>query len=206
MSIFKLLSRAKPAGEDKLRLVAGLGNPGEEYTDTPHNIGFAVVEELAKRSGESFRRGPKPKMESAKLVSRSVVLLKPMSYMNLSGQPVQQALKWFSLQPSDLTVVCDDVNLPLGTLRIRQSGGAGGQKGLKSIISQLQTESFSRLRIGVGGGHPGANVGAHVLSKFRGERLGQSREIVSQAADALECLLSDGVETAMNRYNTANNS
>jgi PTH1 family peptidyl-tRNA hydrolase len=196
------LSKRPRPDDPELRLIAGLGNPGDEYTDTPHNLGFAVLDELARRAGVDFRRGPKPKMESVKLAAEAAVLLKPQSFMNLSGQPVQQALNWFSLLPAQLIVVCDDVNLPLGSLRIRKSGGAGGQKGLKSIINQLHTEEFPRVRIGVSGGHPGADVGAHVLSKFRGERLQAAREMAQKAADAVECVLREGIDAAMNRYNS----
>ncbi len=183
-------------------MIVGLGNPGEDYDNTPHNIGFAVVNELTKRFDVKLRRGPKPKMESAKVPGENpFVLLCPMAFMNLSGQPVNAALKWYSLKPESLLVICDDANLPLGRLRIRTEGGAGGQKGLVSIIQTLGTQDFARLRIGVGGGEPGADVGTHVLSKFRGARKEQAINIVSRAADAIECWIQDGMDTAMNKYN-----
>ena len=202
MSFLRRLAGRDSNENSSLRLVVGLGNPGEEYDNTPHNIGFAVAKELARRAGVDFRRGPKPKMESVKVtVHQPYILLRPLSYMNLSGQPVQAALKWYSLKPENLLVVCDDVNLPLGRLRFRIDGGAGGQKGLKSIIDSLGTQAFARLRIGVGGGAPGADVAAHVLSKFRGERKKLAETIIPKAADALECWLQDGMEAAMNKYN-----
>jgi PTH1 family peptidyl-tRNA hydrolase len=185
-----------------MRLVTGLGNPGKEYDGTPHNLGFAVVDELAKRVGVGFRRGPKPKMESVKLAGQAaVVLQKPMAYMNCSGAPVSAIMKWYGLKPDTLLVVCDDVNLPLGKLRLRSSGGPGGQKGLRSIIEALGSEEFARLRIGVGGGEPGADVGSHVLSKFRGERKRLAIAMVDEAATAVECWISEGLDVAMNRYN-----
>ncbi|MBU1636688.1 aminoacyl-tRNA hydrolase [bacterium] len=185
-----------------MRMIVGLGNPGEDYEDTPHNIGFAVVKELARRFGVDLRRGPKPKMESARISGESpFVLLRPMAYMNLSGQPVLEALKWYSLKPDNLLIICDDVNLPLGRLRFRTEGGAGGQKGLVSIIASLGTQAFSRLRLGVGGGAPGADVAAHVLTKFRGVRKEQAERIISKAADAAECWLREGIDAAMNTYN-----
>jgi peptidyl-tRNA hydrolase, PTH1 family len=183
-------------------MVVGLGNPGEEYEDTPHNIGFAVVQALASRSNVSFRRGPKPKMESVRIPgSPSLILMRPMSFMNLSGQPVAAAMKWFSLKPEQVMVVCDDVNLPLGRIRIRRNGGAGGQKGLLSIIQTLGTEEIGRLRIGVDGGSPGADVASHVLSKFRGDRKKHATKAADEAADAIECWLHEGIEAVMNKYN-----
>ncbi|HEY3294672.1 MAG TPA: aminoacyl-tRNA hydrolase [bacterium] len=184
-------------------LIVGLGNPGKEYEGTPHNVGFDVLVRLAERSGVAFRRSRSGDAEEAVVpASPKVVLLRPLSFMNLSGRPVSAALRWHGFQISELLVVCDDVNLPLGHIRIREKGGAGGQKGLLSVIQHLGTDEVSRLRIGVGGGHPGANVAHHVLSKFsRAER-----EIIESAldlsADAVECYLKEGLGTAMNLYNT----
>jgi PTH1 family peptidyl-tRNA hydrolase len=184
-------------------LIVGLGNPGKQYDGTPHNVGFDVVERIAARAGISFRRSRSGEAEEAVLpVAGKVVLLRPLSYMNLSGMPVSAALHWHGFNLSDLFTVCDDVNLPLGHIRIREKGGAGGQKGMISIIQHLGTDEFSRLRIGVGGGYPGADIAHHVLSKFsRSER-----EIIDRtldlAADAIECYLNEGLGVAMNRFNT----
>jgi PTH1 family peptidyl-tRNA hydrolase len=183
-------------------MIVGLGNPGEDYENTPHNIGFAVVQELAIRHGVTLQRGPKPKMKSVKIAEEHpFILLCPMSYMNLSGQPVSAALKWYSLKPKDLLVVCDDANLPLGRIRIRTEGGAGGQKGLASIIQTLGTQTFARVRVGVGGGEPGADLASYVLSKFRGDRRNQASKIICKAADAVECWLTEGMDAAMNKHN-----
>jgi PTH1 family peptidyl-tRNA hydrolase len=141
-------------------LIVGLGNPGSEYEGTPHNIGFEVVGRLAERNGLKFRRGAASNSEEAKIITSlpAVILLRPLSYMNLSGGPVKSALGYYKFNLSELLVICDDVNLPLGNLRLREKGVAGGQKGLLSVISALGTEDFPRLRLGVGGGHPGANL------------------------------------------------
>jgi len=184
-------------------LIVGLGNPGKEYEGTPHNIGFEVAAQLAARAQLKFRRSPVPNAEEVKLSrAGNVVLLRPLSYKNRSGGPVSAALRYYGFAPADLFVVCDDVNLPLGHLRIRLKGGAGGQKGLLSIIETLGTEEFARLRLGVGGGHPGADITHHVLSKFSGTARTLARVNAERAADAIECYLSDGLAEAMNRFNT----
>ena len=184
-------------------LIVGLGNPGKEYDGTPHNVGFEVAARLAERGGVHFRRSPVGNAEEARLPqSDRIVLFRPLSYMNRSGLPVSAALRYYELSPANLLVVCDDVNLPLGHLRMRQNGGPGGQKGLISIIQQLGTEDFPRLRIGVGGGHPGADVGRHVLSKFSGHDRAAAEEALELAADAVDCFLNEGLSAAMNKYNT----
>ncbi len=188
-------------------LIVGLGNPGKEYDGTPHNVGFEVAARLAERAGTSFRRSPVGNAEEVKLPREGrVIVFRPLSFMNRSGQPVSAALRYYEFSPADLLVVCDDVNLPEGVLRLRQEGGPGGQKGLISIIQQLGTEKFPRLRIGVGGGHPGADVGKHVLSKFSGSERKLMDDAVAQAADAVECFLAEGLAAAMNRFNTRRES
>jgi peptidyl-tRNA hydrolase, PTH1 family len=184
-------------------LIVGLGNPGTEYEGTPHNVGFEVVARLARRWNLKLRKSRGGEAEEAALPGTPrVVLLRPLSYMNLSGRPVSAAMRWHGFEPADLMIVCDDVNLPLGHLRIRTQGGAGGQKGLRSIIENLGTDEMARLRIGVGGGDPGADVARHVLRKFPGAQRDQIDQALEQAADAVECWLRDGLETAMNRFNT----
>lgn len=187
-----------------MRLVVGLGNPGAEYDDTPHNIGFAVVEELARRNSLSFRKGPVAESMAVQLAPQiDAVLFRPLSYMNLSGRPVSAAARWYKLGPKEVIVVCDDVNLPFGRLRIRANGGPGGQKGLNSIIQSLGTDEIPRLRLGVGGGFPGADVGDYVLRKLRGKSLEDYRDLVGLGADAIEHWLTNGLDAAMNRYNVS---
>jgi len=183
-------------------LVTGLGNPGSEYDDTPHNVGFAVVDELARRLGVRFRRSATCLSQEASFSGANrMILMKPQTYMNRSGMAVKSSLVYYRLSPAGLLVVCDDVNLPEGQIRIREKGGAGGQKGLVSIIHVLGTEDFPRIRVGVGGGHPGADVGSHVLRKQTGAQKEKFSEAVSLAADAVQCFLEQGLATAMNRYN-----
>jgi PTH1 family peptidyl-tRNA hydrolase len=184
-------------------LIVGLGNPGKEYEGTPHNVGFETVARLTQRAGVLFRKSPVGNAEEAKLPRAGrVIAFRPLSYMNHSGLPVSAALRWYEFRPWEMLVVCDDVNLPLGFLRMRQSGGPGGQKGLISIIQQLGTDEFPRLRIGVGGGHPGADVAKHVLSRFSVRERQVVEAALAYAADAVECFLSEGLTTAMNRFNT----
>lgn len=190
-----------------MRLIVGLGNPGSEYDDTPHNIGFAVVEELARRTGATFKRGPVAESMIAQLQPPvDAVLFRPLSYMNLSGRPVSAAVRWYKLAPKDTIIVCDDVNIPFGRLRIRPSGGAGGQKGLSSILQALGTEEVPRIRLGVGGGYPGADVANYVLRRLRGKELEAFRSLAERGADALEHWMSEGLDAAMNRFNVASDS
>ncbi len=184
-------------------LIVGLGNPGRQYEGTPHNVGFDVVARLSERARISFHRSRSGEAEEAVVPgSPKVVLFLPLSYMNLSGRPVSAALHWHGFEIGDLLVVCDDVNLPLGHIRLREKGGAGGQNGLLSVIEHLGTEVFNRLRIGVGGGHPGANVAHHVLSKFSRDEREIMEPVLERAADAIDCYLQEGLGTAMNRFNT----
>jgi PTH1 family peptidyl-tRNA hydrolase len=188
-------------------LIVGLGNPGAKYEDTPHNVGFEVTGRLARRARIVYRRSRAGEAEEAVWpAGPRVILLRPLSYMNLSGQVVQAALRWHKFDIAELLVVCDDVNLPPGHVRFRVKGGAGGQKGLLSIIEVLATEEFARLRIGVGGGEPGADVARHVLRKFPRDLRETMSAMLETAADAVECYLRDGLETAMNRFNTRRSS
>lgn len=184
-------------------IIAGLGNPGAEYDFTPHNVGFAVVDRLASRFGVHFRRNASGLAHEASHAGTSrIVLLKPHTYMNRSGSAVRAAMDFYKCALSDLLVICDDVNLPSGHMRFRDGGGAGGQKGLVSIIQSLGSEQFTRLRLGVGGGHPGANIANHVLRKVSGESRVQYEQMIETAAAAVECLIGQGLSTAMNQYNT----
>jgi PTH1 family peptidyl-tRNA hydrolase len=183
-------------------LVVGLGNPGGAYQNTPHNIGFAVVEELARQAGVPWKRARgKSRVAKALDFEPPLIFLKPFAYMNRSGGPVQSALARYRMKPSELLVVCDDVNLPFGRLRLRLSGSAGGHKGLQSIIDALGTNDFVRLRIGVGGGEPSADLTDFVLRKFPLELRDSVTELLERAADAVLCSFQQSVEQAMNQYN-----
>jgi PTH1 family peptidyl-tRNA hydrolase len=180
-----------------VKLVVGLGNPGRRYQATRHNIGFAVADDLARRSGVVFehsraRVGTGPS---------SVLLVKPLTMMNLSGEAVAGLAHFFKIDAPDILVVADDVNLPLGRLRLRARGSAGGHNGFKSIIGMLGTEEFPRLRIGVGRGDPRRELADHVLATFDKDEAPDVEESVARAADAVECFIAEGIEAAMNRYN-----
>ena len=184
-------------------LVVGLGNPGEKYENTRHNVGFLTVDELAERA-----RVPVQKLKHRALTntlevgSVKVLLMKPVTYMNLSGEAVGEAARFYKIPPERVLVISDDVSLPLGKLRIRKGGSAGGHNGLKSIIQHLGTDQFPRIKVGVGQKpHPDYDMADWVLSKFAGEDLKTITEAIRKAADAVECLIQEGPDKAMNRFN-----
>jgi PTH1 family peptidyl-tRNA hydrolase len=181
-----------------------LGNPGTEYAGTRHNIGFDVVDELARRWRVRLRKW-KTTADLVVVTDREVVLVEPKTFMNESGLAVSAVMAFYKIQPADVLVVVDEVQLPLGRLRLRWSGSAGGHNGLKSVIAHVGTE-FPRLRIGVERGHPESVLRNHVLSKFPpGERDVVERAI-GRAADAVETFVSDGLQVAMNRFNAADDN
>jgi len=185
------------------RLVVGLGNPGTEYRDTRHNVGFRIVEAFAAKHGMRFA----PVRQQARLAvgdvgGMTVAVLEPMTYMNLSGEAINRALRAFGLTPASLLVVYDDVDLPLGRLRLRAQGSAGGHKGLLSTIEHVGTSEFARLRVGVG--HPGGDdVKDYVLSPFDRDEEAVFAGVKDRAVAAIECYLASGIEAAMNEYNKA---
>ena len=186
-----------------MKLVVGLGNPGRSYEQTRHNVGFEVVDELAGRGGTSFRRGWLVSAETAKAVvdGAELLLVKPRTFMNLSGQAVVPLMKRKGLGPADLIVVVDDVELDIGRLRVRAKGGAGGHKGLQSVIQHLGSEEFVRVRVGVGPRPAGDELVEHVLSRFSAEERRRVDEAVGRAADAAVTIARSGVERAMNEFN-----
>jgi peptidyl-tRNA hydrolase, PTH1 family len=191
-----------------LRLIAGLGNPGREYEGTRHNVGFAVLDAIASKLGVSFTKETKWDAWIAKAPLDSgeeLVLLKPITFMNLSGESVGEYARFFKLSAHSTLVVLDDVSLPLGTLRIRQEGSSGGQKGLESVLMHFATEQVPRLRVGVGGTAQGRDLSSHVLSKFAPEEQPEATAAVTRAAEATLCAVRDGLERAMNLYNAAPN-
>jgi PTH1 family peptidyl-tRNA hydrolase len=185
-----------------MKLIVGLGNPGKEYADTRHNIGFMVIDVLAKRHGiyVKSRRDLSLVGEGA-ILGDKVILVKPMTFMNLSGQAVGQLARRYRVDISEILIICDDVNLPLGRLRIRTQGSAGGHNGLKSIIYSLSSQDFPRLRVGIGS--PRGEMINHVLSRFHKVEKPMVQEAVSRAADAVETMIAEGMEAAMNKFNPA---
>jgi PTH1 family peptidyl-tRNA hydrolase len=184
-------------------VIVGLGNPGKEYQETRHNVGFRVVELLAQRHGiDMCRHRHQSAYGEGRIAGQPVLLAKPLTYMNLSGLAVAALARYHNAEPGEVLIVCDDTNLPLGRLRLRVQGTAGGHNGLKSIIGSLGTTEFPRLRIGVGS-PDGRPMVDHVLGRFNradGETIAAA---IEEAADAVELLLRDGVEVAMNRVNPA---
>ena len=184
-------------------LVVGLGNPGEKYENTRHNVGFLTVEELADRAGVPVQKlKHRALTNTAELGGARVLLMKPITYMNLSGEAVGEAARFFKIPADHVLVLSDDVSLPVGKLRIRKGGSAGGHNGLKSIIQHLGTDQFPRVKIGVGGKpHPDYDMADWVLGKFAGEDLKTIAQAIQRAGKAAECYIHDGPDRAMNRFN-----
>jgi PTH1 family peptidyl-tRNA hydrolase len=184
-------------------LIVGLGNPGPEYQNTRHNVGFRVIDTLATRHRIDARKMEKRALVGyGKIGDTGVLLAKPQTFMNLSGESIAPLMRMVELGPADVIVVYDDMDLPVGRLRLRADGSAGGHNGIKSLIQHLQTSSFPRVRIGVG--RPGGDKAAveHVLSKFGRDEIAPIQDAIERAADAAEAILTDGIERAMNRFNT----
>lgn len=184
-------------------LIVGLGNPGPEYAWSPHNLGFFVVDRLAESAGIRVER-PEAKsyLGRGKLAGQEVVLAKPQTMMNQSGLAVRELLRRFECDPSRLIVAYDDVALPWGMIRIRESGTAGGHNGLKSVIGAAGTMDFPRVRLGVKPEHPIADLAAYVLRPMRKADLESAADMIDQAADAAAVILAKGVPAAMNRFNS----
>lgn len=185
-----------------MKVIVGLGNPGAQYQGTRHNVGFDIVDHLARRW---LADGVQTKFQAEFAIVHSggsrVLLVKPLTYMNRSGEAVQQICRFYQVEPESVVVICDDMNLPLGRIRWRAGGSAGGQKGLADIIQRLGTDKVPRLRIGVDRPPGKMDPAAWVLARFRAEDR-EEVELVSQtAADSVETWLAEGVSGAMNRYN-----
>ncbi|HXN23754.1 MAG TPA: aminoacyl-tRNA hydrolase [Candidatus Dormibacteraeota bacterium] len=189
-----------------MRLIVGLGNPGPKYAWTPHNLGFFVIDKLAEKAGIAIDR-PQAKayIGRGQLAGKEVLLAKPQTSMNLSGLSVRELMERFEVDleadPAGLIVVYDEAALPWGMLRIRERGSAGGHNGVKSIIGALGTHEFARIRLGVQPDHPVEDLAGYVLAPMRKAQLEVAAEMVDQAAEAVDVILSDGLARAMNRFN-----
>ncbi|MGH9406286.1 MAG: aminoacyl-tRNA hydrolase [Terriglobia bacterium] len=185
-----------------MKLVAGLGNPGYEYYLTPHNLGFMAVDRLAEGCGVVISRPEAQALVApARIGDRDVLLAKPQTYMNLSGLSLAKLLARYEIAVDDLIVLVDEIALPVGTLRVRQRGSAGGHNGLKSVIGAVRSEEFVRVRMGVRPDHPLNDLTGYLLSPFRKAELETVAAMIDQAAEAVEVIISKDVQTAMNRYN-----
>lgn len=190
-----------------MKLIVGLGNPGAKYRGTRHNIGFAVIDELAVRGAAGFYASPvEALIAKVRPADGGTALLgKPLTFMNASGEAVAGLVRYFRIELCDLLVVADDVNLPLGRLRARARGSAGGHNGFKSTIAHLGTD-FPRLRVGVGRGDLRRDLTDHVLTRFDADEQPAVEQVAKRAADAAEMFLASGIEVVMNRFNAADDS
>ena len=184
-------------------LLVGLGNPGDQYENTRHNVGFMVIEELADRANVPVQKLKYRALTNTVTVGgHKVLIMKPITYMNLSGEAVRQAVDFYKVPADHVLVISDDTALAVGRLRIRKGGSAGGHNGLKNIIQQLGTDQFPRVRLGVGEKpHPDYDLADWVLGRFQGEDKKAIDAAVKKAADAIECILSQGLDKGMNRFN-----
>jgi PTH1 family peptidyl-tRNA hydrolase len=184
-----------------MRLIVGLGNPGAEYVGTRHNVGFEVIDILARRHNIAVRkRNFQAVFGEGMIGGERVMLVRPMTFMNLSGEAVASIARFYKIDPSDVIIILDEVALPVGQLRLRYQGSAGGHNGLANIIQLMHTNEIPRIRIGVGAPRPGRMIG-HVLSCFPQEDVPLMREAFERAADAADVAIAEGFEMAMNRFN-----
>lgn len=209
MSIFDIFAkleqerRTKPAAQPVEWLVVGLGNPGKKYENTRHNTGFRVMDALCARHDVRCDRAKFQALTGeAVLGGRRALLLKPQTFMNLSGEAVRAAADFYKIPPERILVIFDDISLPVGTLRIRPKGSAGGQNGVKSIIEQLGSEQFPRIKVGIGGKpHPDYDLADWVLSNLKADELPAMNDAVSRAVLAVSELIENGVPAATQKYN-----
>lgn len=189
---------SSPLAPPCFRLLVGLGNPGREYAGTRHNVGFMIADRLAAKSRAEFRTERDWKAAMAK--SGDLLLCKPLTFMNLSGKSVRAVSDFYKIAPAEMLVVLDDTALPLGRLRLRPEGSAGGHNGLKSIFEHLGTTAVPRLRVGIGEAEPGEAVG-HVLGRFDLEEMPVLEQSLDRAEAAIACVLERGLSAAMNSFN-----
>ena len=187
-----------------MKLIVGLGNPGREYRDTRHNVGFVVADEIVRRHNLMLAMAPSQvpdAMIAKKFGADGLLVAKPLTFMNNSGDAVSALARYYDISIGDLLVVVDEVALPFGRLRARARGSAGGHNGLKSVIARLGTSEFARLRLGVGRGDARRDLADHVLSKFEADEQSALGEFITRAADAAEMFAVEGIERVMNAYN-----
>jgi PTH1 family peptidyl-tRNA hydrolase len=183
-----------------LKGIFGLGNPGSRFRGTRHNVGFDVLDELARRAKVDFESAPADALVARVRTDEPLLLAKPLTYMNHSGQAVGELVRYFRIELADVLVIVDEAQLPLGRLRARASGSAGGHNGLKSVIAHLGND-FARLRLGVGRGDQERDLADHVLARFDKVEAAEVERMITRAADAAETFVTSGIAVVMNRYN-----
>ncbi|MEI0531781.1 aminoacyl-tRNA hydrolase [Brachyspira pilosicoli] len=190
------------------KLIIGLGNPGEEYKNHRHNIGFIIIDKLAQNLSLKFDNNKKKSLFTrTKLNSTDLILLKPQTFMNLSGESAVYISKFFNVKPEDIIVVYDDMDIPFGTFRIKKGGSSGGHNGIKSLIAQLQTDDFIRVRVGIGRPSFGKKVNDYVLSSFsKSERENIDNDLGANVIEAIKTILFESYTIAQNKYNKRINS
>lgn len=185
-----------------MKLVAGLGNPGRQYAGTRHNVGFEVIDELTRRHEVVLEAAPVDAvMGKWRSSGEMVLLVKPLTFMNLSGEAVGGLMRYFKIDAGDVLIVTDEVNLPVGRIRLRGNGSEGGHNGLRSIAQHLGTTEYSRLRIGVGRGDTQRDLADHVLAMFTPQEQPEVRNAITRAAEAVESFVTDGLAKTMNVFN-----
>ena len=189
-----------------MKIIAGLGNPGQEYSQTRHNVGFMLIDALAQRLGISVWQDKfEAKIAAGYIGAEKVLLVKPQTYMNNSGQAIGPLLSWYKLGVQDLIVAHDDMDIPAGTLRLRRKGSAGGHNGIKSILAHVGDEDFARVRIGIGRPLPGWTVVDHVLAKLPLEEREKVDAVIDELLPAVECIVTGSIDLAMNKFNPKKN-
>jgi len=197
-------SQRKRNREARVRFIVGLGNPGLAYRVTRHNVGFMVIDRLARKHGIPLStRKFRARLGEGKIVSAQVVLIKPQTYMNLSGLCVQKLLSYYDDSLKNLIVIHDDLDLSMGSIRIRRKGGHGGHKGVQSIIQSLGGRDFVRIKVGIGRPRSGVDVTDYVLHPFEGEERTRLGSVLSRAVEAVEVILLEGVDRAMSAFSVA---
>ncbi|MFC2469615.1 MAG: aminoacyl-tRNA hydrolase [Negativicutes bacterium] len=185
-----------------MKMIAGLGNPGAEYAQTKHNVGFMLLDTLAKHlEAPEWKTKRDVLVTETRIGAEKALLVKPLTYMNDSGRAIGPLLTWYKLRPDDLIVAHDDMDIPVGMIRIRKKGSAGGHNGMKSVLYHMQDENFPRVRIGIGRPPVGWTVIKHVLTPFSPDDRILIDEVIDRLVPAVECIVRDGVDLAMNRFN-----
>ena len=185
-----------------MKIIVGLGNPGNEYAKTRHNVGFMLIDALADNLNITLWKDKfNAQIAEGRIGTEKILLVKPQTYMNNSGEAVGPLMRWYKLEPEDIIVAHDDMDIPAGTVRIRKKGSSGGHNGIKSLIAHLGSENFARIRLGIGRPLPGWSVVKHVLAPFPAEDRIEVDKAIDYLIPAVKCIITDGLDIAMNKYN-----